>query len=188
MICPLSGVPCLPFYGPRGSRDYKWEKGEQPEAKKVLRRCRVFLSLRASPADMADGARDSFMLGVCPLMMPRSGLISKWSRPIPPRRAARRTKVLIHDPTGSGWRSDCTSVTVENVSLLLDRSGCRILPSGSTPEGKWRRPQHCKTNDDAHNTVRALTCLEGLKVPVLSHPDSTFLQACRVWSSVLRLT
>ena len=34
-ICLLSGVPCLPFYRPRGSRDYKWEK-EEPEAKKVL--------------------------------------------------------------------------------------------------------------------------------------------------------
>ena len=25
---PLSGVPCLPFYRPRGSRDYRWEKEE----------------------------------------------------------------------------------------------------------------------------------------------------------------
>ena len=45
---------------------------------------------------MADGARDSSMLGVCPLMTPRSNLISKWSRPIPPRRA----EVLIRNPTG----------------------------------------------------------------------------------------
>ena len=128
------------------------------------------------------------MLGVCSLMMPCSGLISKWSYLIPPRWAVRQTGVLIRNPTGSGWRSDCTSVTVENVSLLLDRSGCRILPSGSTPEGKWRRRQHCKTNVGAYNTVRALTCLEGLKAPVLSYLDGTFLPACRIWSSVLRLT
>ena len=43
-IPPFSGVPCLPFYRPRGSRDYKWDK-EEPEAKKVLRRCRIFLFL-----------------------------------------------------------------------------------------------------------------------------------------------
>ena len=38
------------------------------------------------------------------------------------------------------------------------------------------------------NTVRALICLKGLKAPVLSYPNGTILQACRVWSSVLRLT
>ena len=95
----------------------------------------------------ADGAMDSSMLGVYPLMMPCSGLINKWSRPIPPRRAARRTRVLIHDPTGSGRRSDRTSITIEDVSLLLDRSGCRILPSGYVPEGKCRRLQYCLGSD-----------------------------------------
>ena len=128
------------------------------------------------------------MLGIYPLMMPCSGLISKWSCPIPSQRAARRTRVLIRDPTRSRRRSDRTSVTVEDASLLLDRSGCRILPSGSAPEGKWRRPQHCNANIDAYNIVRALTYLKGLKAPVLSYPDGTFLQACRVRSSVLRLT
>ena len=76
---------------------------------------------------------------------------------------------------GSGRRSDYTPVTVEDVSLLLDHSGCRELPLGSAPEGKWRRPQHCKTNVGAYNTVWALTCLEGLKAPFLSYPDGTFL-------------
>ena len=42
---PLSGVLCLSFYRPRGSRDYRWEKEEKSEAKKVLRRCRIFLFL-----------------------------------------------------------------------------------------------------------------------------------------------
>jgi hypothetical protein len=121
-------------------------------------------------------------------MMPCSGFLSKWSRPIPPWRAARRTRVLIRDPTESIRRSDRSSVTVDDASFLLDRSGCRMLPLGSALEGKWRRPQRCKTNVGVYNTVRALTCLEGLKAPVLSYPDGTFLQACRVWSSVLRLT
>ena len=102
------------------------------------------------------------MLGVCPLMMPCSDLISMWSRPIPPRRAARWTRVLNRDPTESKRHNDRTSVTVDNASFILDRSSCRMLSSGSTPEGKWRRPQHCKTNVGAYNIVRALTCLEGL--------------------------
>ena len=44
-IYPLSGVPCPPFYRSRGSRDYRWEKEEKTKAKKVLRKCRVFLLL-----------------------------------------------------------------------------------------------------------------------------------------------
>ena len=43
LIHPLSGVPCPPFYRPRGSKDYRWEKEEKLEVEKVLRRCRVFL-------------------------------------------------------------------------------------------------------------------------------------------------
>ena len=45
LIRLLSGVSCPPFYRPRGSRDYKWEKEEKLEAEKVLRRCWVFLLL-----------------------------------------------------------------------------------------------------------------------------------------------
>ena len=44
LIGRLSGAPCLPFYRPRGSRDYRWEKEEKPEANEVLQRCQVFLS------------------------------------------------------------------------------------------------------------------------------------------------
>ena len=36
LIGPLSGVPCLPFYRLRESRDYRWEKEEKPEAKNVF--------------------------------------------------------------------------------------------------------------------------------------------------------
>ena len=131
---------------------------------------------------------DRATLRVYPLMMPCPSIISELSHPILPRRAAWRTKVLIHGHTGSRRRSDRTSVTIGDASFLLDPSGCRELPSGSMPEGKWRRPQHCKTNVDAYNTIWALTCLEGHKAPFLSYPDSTFLQACKVRSSVLRLT
>ena len=117
LIRPLSGVSCLSFYRPRGSRNYRWEKEEKLEAKKVLRRCRVFLFL--CTADTADGGRDSSMLGVCPLIVigPCSGFVSKWSHPILSRRVARRTRVLNHDPTGSRHHSDPASVAVDDVSF-----------------------------------------------------------------------
>ena len=80
------------------------------------------------------------MLDACPLMMSRSGLISKWSRPIPPCWAARQIGVLIRNPIGSKRRNDCTSVTIEGVSLLLDHSGCRMPSLGFMLEGICRRP------------------------------------------------
>ena len=60
---------------------------------------------------------------------------NKWLRPILPRRAARRTGVPSRDPMGSRWGSDHTLVTVDDVSPLLDRSGCRMLMSLSASEG-----------------------------------------------------
>ena len=173
----LSGVPCraVPFIGQERAGIIDGIKKKKPEAKEVLQRYRVFLFLCSSPADMADGARDSPTLGAHPLILSCPGVVNKLSRPILPRRAARRTRALIRGHTGSRQCRDRTSVTVGGMSFLLDRSGCRELPLGSAPEGKWRRPQHCKINVGAYNTVRALTCLEGLKVPVLSHPDGTFL-------------
>ena len=45
LIHPLSGVPYPPFYRPRESRDYRWEKEEKLEAEKVFQMCRDFLFL-----------------------------------------------------------------------------------------------------------------------------------------------
>ena len=46
LIRPLSGVPCPPFYRSKGSRDLQTgERKKKPEAKKVLRRRRVFIFL-----------------------------------------------------------------------------------------------------------------------------------------------
>ena len=36
LIHPFSGVPCPPFYRPRGSRNYRWKKEKKLEAEKVL--------------------------------------------------------------------------------------------------------------------------------------------------------
>ena len=146
-------MPCRPFYRPRESRDYRWEKEEKLEAKEVLQRYRVFLFLYANLADTAGGARDSPTLGAHPLILSCPGMVSKLSRPIPPQRAARRTRVLIHGHTENRQCRDRMFVTVGDASFLLDHSGCRELPSGSMPEGKWWRPQHCKINVGAYNTV-----------------------------------
>ena len=62
-VMPLSGVPCFPFYRPRESMDYRWEKREKREAKEVFQGRRVFLFLCAGPTDMAGSDRDSSMLG-----------------------------------------------------------------------------------------------------------------------------
>ena len=73
---------------------------------------------------MADGARDSSMLGIHPLILigSCSGFVSKWLCPISPRRAAQWTKVLNYDPMGSRWLSDPTSITIDGVSFFLDHS------------------------------------------------------------------
>ena len=39
-ISPLSGVPYPPFYRPRGSRVYRWEKEEKTKVEKVLQGAR----------------------------------------------------------------------------------------------------------------------------------------------------
>ena len=60
---------------------------------------------------------------------------SKWVRPVPPPWTACWTGVSICDPVGSGRRGECSFATVEDESLPLERSGCRMSVSGSSPEG-----------------------------------------------------
>ena len=48
---------------------YRWEKKGKQEANEVLQGRRNFLFLRAGPADMAGGARDSLTLGAYLLTM-----------------------------------------------------------------------------------------------------------------------
>ena len=170
---PLVGCPAFPFIdqGKAGFTDGR-KKRNQRQRRSFKDVGSSFSSERTpltrqtvpgiAPSWCVSADPDRAALGVCLLMMPCSGFVSKWSRPIPPRRAARWTRVLIRDPTGSGRRSDCMSITIDDVSFLLDRSGCRMLSSRSAPEGKWRRPQHCKTNVDAHDTVRVLIFPKGL--------------------------
>ena len=58
---------------------------------------------------------------------------SKWAHPVPPPRVVCQTGVSIYDPVGSGWRGDCSFATVEDGSPPLERSGCRMSVSDSSP-------------------------------------------------------
>ena len=82
---------------------------------------------------MADHARDSTFADL-DMAMPWLHF-SKWLRPIPLPLTMRRVRVLSCDPTGSGRGSDHAFVTVDDVSSLLNCSGCRMSVLGSTPEG-----------------------------------------------------
>ena len=59
---PLSGVSYFPFYRPRESMSYRWEKRGKREAKEALQGHRIFLFLHVGPTDMAGGDRNSPML------------------------------------------------------------------------------------------------------------------------------
>ena len=61
-------------------------------------------------------------------------LFSKWVRPIPCRRTVRCAGEPSSDPSGSNRGSDHTSVTVDDVSSVLDRSGRRMPVLVSVPE------------------------------------------------------
>ena len=52
---------------------------------------------------------------------------SKWVHPILHRWMVRRAREPSCDPLRSRQGSDHTSVTVDDVSSILDRSGCRML-------------------------------------------------------------
>jgi len=60
---------------------------------------------------------------------------SKWVHPILYQRMVRRAEELSYDPSGSNRGSDHTSVTVDDVISILDRSGCRMPVLVSVPKG-----------------------------------------------------
>ena len=129
---PLVGCPAFLFIDQRraGVIDGKKKKNQRPRRSFEG----VGSSFSSEPAPLTWQtvpriARSLILIGPC------SGFVHNWSRPIPPHRVARRTRVPSHDPTGSRRGSDHMSVTVDDVSSLLDCSGCRMLMLGSTPEG-----------------------------------------------------
>ena len=133
-LIPPVGVSCPPFYRPRGEQGL--QMGERGKNQR--------------PRESFEGAGSSFSLDpalltwqtmpgiVCFIDPDRAGLwlrFSEWSRPILPQRTVRCVRVPSHDSAGSRRGSDYTPVTVDDVSSLLDCSGCRMPVLVSASEG-----------------------------------------------------
>ena len=76
-IRPPSGVPCPPFYRPRGSRGHRWEK----EEKKVEKGESGFPFPCACPTNMADRVRDGVFVDpyrVVPWLLSASGCVPSY--------------------------------------------------------------------------------------------------------------
>jgi len=153
-VGPFSGVPCPPFYRPRGSKGYRWEKKENTKGIEGPSRepglpfslCLPCLTWQT----MSEVACSLILVGHA--LAP----FSKWVRPIPLRRTVRRAREPSGDPSLSNRGNDHMSVTVDDVSSILDRSGRRMPVLVSAPEDRRRRLLHCGTKVDTLNTIRAL--------------------------------
>ena len=160
-IRPLSGVSCPPFYRPRGSRGYRWEKEEKTKGREGPSRV-LGLPFSLKPALLTWQTT----LGIACFIDPdRARLwlrLRESSCPILPQRTVRCVRAPSHDSTGSRRGNDYTPVTVDDVSSSLDCSGCRIPMLVSAPECSRRRLLHCGTKVGAYNTIRALLCRKGL--------------------------
>ena len=130
-LVPLVGSPALPFIDQGGSRGYRWEKEkntksiEGPSKDPSLP---FFPRLPCITWQIVSGV-------ACLLIFIGHALasFSKCVRPVLPSWAACRTWLFISDPVGSGWRGDCSFVTAEDGSPRLERSGCRMSVSDSSP-------------------------------------------------------
>ena len=59
---PFSGVPCPPFYRPRGAGVTDGRKRKKPKVGKVLRGSRVFLFPCACPTNLAEYVRNGVFI------------------------------------------------------------------------------------------------------------------------------
>ena len=109
------------------------ERGKKPKVERVLRGAGSSFSLE--PALLTWQTTPGIVCFVDP---DRAGLwlrLSEWSCPILPRRTVRCVRVSSPDSVGSRRGNDYTPVTVDDVSSLLDCSGCRMPVLVSMPEG-----------------------------------------------------
>jgi len=132
----LAGCSALPFIDQGGGRVYMSEKEEKTRGQEAPPKALGLpfpLSRLRRHGRMVSGI-GTFAGHLCvDDAMPLLAQQAVTSCPTP--RAACQTGVLTYSPVGSGRRGDCTFVTVEDTSLFLDRSGCRMFMSGSAPEG-----------------------------------------------------
>ena len=81
-VDPFSGVPCPPFYRPRGAGVTDGRKRKKPKVEKVIRGSRVFLFPCACPANMADHVRDGVFVDpyrAMPLPLSASGCVPSYT-------------------------------------------------------------------------------------------------------------
>ena len=132
-VDPFSGEPCPTFYRPRGSTGYRWEKEENTKGIEGPSRepglpfslCLPCLTWQT----MSEVA--------CSLILVGHALasFSKWVCPILWWRTVRCAGEPSCDSSRSNRGSDHMSVTVDDVSFVLDRSGCRMPVLVSAPQG-----------------------------------------------------
>ena len=130
---PLVGGPALPFIDQGGSRGYRWEKEENAEGiEGPLREPGLPFSLC-----LACLAWQTVSEATCSLILVGHALapFSKWVRPILCRRMAWRAGEPSRESSGNNRGSDHTSVTVDDVSSVLDHSGYHMPVLVSMPEG-----------------------------------------------------
>ena len=129
---PLVGAPALPLIDQGGSRGYRTEKKENAKViEGPLREPGLPFSLCLSCL-----TRQTVSEVACSLIFVGHTLafFSKWVRPILHRWTVRHVGEPSCDPSRSNRGSDHTSITVDDVISILDRSGCRMPVSVSTPE------------------------------------------------------
>ena len=131
-VGPFSGEPYPLFYRPRGGRGYRWEKEENTkgiEGPSKDSGLPFFLCLPCL-------TWQTVLEVACLLIFVGHALapFSKWVCPIPCRRTVRRAGEPSGDPSGSNRGSGHASVTVDDVSSILDRSGRRMPVLVSAPK------------------------------------------------------
>ena len=133
-IRPLSGASCPPFYRPRGEQElHMGERGKNQRQRRSFEGAGSSFSLE--PALLSWQTMPGIACHVDPNRARLWLCFSEWSRPILPRRTMRCVRVPSHDSTGSRRGSDYTPVTIDDVSSLLDYSGCHMPMLVFTPEG-----------------------------------------------------
>ena len=129
----LVGCPTLPFIDKGGSRGYRWEKEENTKGIEGPSKDPGLPFFPCLPCltwqTMSEVACLLIFVGHA------LALFSKWVRPILRQWMVRRAGEPSCDPSRSNRGSDHTSITVDDVSSVLDRSGYRMPVLVSMPEG-----------------------------------------------------